>query len=194
MPSSSSTQPSGTAIQTAYQLYCEFGEHLQSELQDEGCKNALLHHINYKLRAHHDDPAAGREAVQFAAKQCTDLVVTYFSTFIDKGYRKALKAPWRQQIPSLEPRSDEGYSEYLADFMSKHLGPFHATQSKNIMAVSRRAAASAIKVTQEIGIGQKYLPGLAKLALYDFIFFCGQSVSKSHLEASCLSSLTHDIF
>ncbi|OCL09002.1 hypothetical protein AOQ84DRAFT_272414, partial [Glonium stellatum] len=75
------------------------------------------------------------------------------------------------------PQTVEQYSAYLDDFIEDNLAYFYPPNDDRVKEIARRAADQAQTVTTKLQLSPDLTPGLAKLALYDFVILCDNSSS-----------------
>jgi hypothetical protein len=68
------------------------------------------------------------------------------------------------------PHTVDEYTGFLDQFAREYLHKFYGPNDETIRSVARQATQEG---TQKIKVPQNLMPGLAKLALYDFIILCG---------------------
>ena len=63
--------------------------------------------------------------------------------------------------------------EYTQDFIRKNLENFPQVTDKSVKSIAEKAATKADIIAAELGLRTEIIPGLTKLALYDFVILCG---------------------
>jgi hypothetical protein len=81
-----------------------------------------------------------------------------------------VESPWMANLSEQPLRTVDEYTTFLSKFTQEHLREFYGPNNKAVQSVARKAAQ---EVAGKINVPQKLMPGLAKLALYDFIILCG---------------------
>jgi hypothetical protein len=150
------------------QLAVEFSAHLKAELSDGAQRDFIEKWIRYYVTTHED--AVVSEALQAVAANFATHIRNNFGEELQKEIPVAVAAPWRVQLGSCKLETELEYQDFLEDFTTQHLSQFYDSNDKSIQEVASNAAK---RVRKETGISHKPIPGLAKLALYDFIFLCG---------------------
>jgi hypothetical protein len=77
---------------------------------------------------------------------------------------------WMKQLPDQPLRTAQEYTWFLSKFTQEHLRRFYDPNDEAVQNVAMRAARDK---TRKLNVPQNLMPGLAKLALYDFIILCG---------------------
>jgi hypothetical protein len=77
---------------------------------------------------------------------------------------------WTRQLSEQPLRTAHEYTGFLSNFTQEHLRRFYEPNDETIQNVAMQAARD---VARKINVPQNLMPGLAKLALYDFIILCG---------------------
>jgi len=80
---------------------------------------------------------------------------------------------WQSQLSAKPLETKEQFRDFLSSFVQEQLSGFPAIDYKKIDAVSDRAACLVEEGTGLSGRNPTLVPGVAKLAFYDFIFLCG---------------------
>ena len=153
------------------QFMKEFLEHLKNELSD----GARRSHIKGWIRSHlssasHADDTVINEALQAVAATSATLLQHSFSYELTKEIDVAIKAPWRYQLARTTLKTEEEYQVFLNVFVTQNLYQFYNTEDQKVNEVACNAAR---RVREKTKISHRLIPGLAKLALYDFVFLCG---------------------
>jgi hypothetical protein len=81
-----------------------------------------------------------------------------------------VESPWMAQLSDQPLRTADEYMGFLSKFTQEHLRRFYDPNDEIVGNVARQAAQ---ELARKINVPQKLMPGLAKLALYDFIILCG---------------------
>ena len=63
--------------------------------------------------------------------------------------------------------------EYAQDFVKKNIENFSQVTDKSVKSIAEKAATQADIIAAELGLRTEIIPGLAKLAFYDFVILCG---------------------
>jgi len=150
------------------QLFEEFKNHVSAELSDGRCGNKLKEYILRSCNA--ADQSVVREALQAVANTIATCIYDHFEEKITQEVEAAQNAPWRTQLPDQPLQEEDDYAKFLSEFVRRNLRRFYKPHDKTVEDIARQAAQ---KVSHEVDVPQKFIPGLAKLALYDFIIFCG---------------------
>jgi D-arabinose 1-dehydrogenase-like Zn-dependent alcohol dehydrogenase len=152
------------------QFVKEFLAHVTAELSDGARRASIEKWIrHYVMSVVHDETAVS-DALQAVAATFAMQIYGSFGEELQKEIAIALAVPWRAQLRSSQPRTETEYEEFLAGFVTQHLRLFYDPNDEDVRKVASKAAK---RVKKETKISQKLIPGLAKLALYDFIFLCG---------------------
>jgi hypothetical protein len=159
------------------QLFEEFNTHLAAELSDGACKNKLEGHINQFCS--NNTPSVTHEALQAVANQFANCICDHFVEKMTQKVEAAQKAPWRMQLPSQPLRNTFEYEEFLSTFVERNLPRFYDPHDKAVENIAKQAVEN---VSRRVDVPPELMPGLAQLALYDFIIFCGMSVFEVSLE------------
>jgi len=154
------------------QLAAEFSAHINAELKDGAKRDFIEKWIQYYVTTH--DETAVREALQAVAATLAAHIHNHFGKELQKEIPIAIAAPWRAQLGSSKLETETEYQDFLEDFTAQHLPLFYDSNNKMVQKVASKAAK---RVREEMGISHKLIPGLAKLALYDFIFLCGMWIT-----------------
>ena len=153
------------------QFMKDYLEHLKNELSDGARKS----HIKGWIRSHissasHADDTVINEALQAVAATSAGLLQHSFSYELTKEIDVAIKALWRCQLARTTLKTEEEYQVFLTVFVTQNLYQFYNTEDNKVNEVACNAAK---RVREKTKISHKLIPGLAKLALYDFVFLCG---------------------
>ena len=63
--------------------------------------------------------------------------------------------------------------EYTQDFVTKNIENFSQVTDKSVKSIAEKAATQADVIAAELGLRTELIPGLVKLAFYDFVILCG---------------------
>ena len=63
--------------------------------------------------------------------------------------------------------------EYTQDFVTKNIEDFSQVTDKSVKSIAEKAATQADVIAAELGLRTEIIPGLVKLAFYDFVILCG---------------------
>lgn len=63
--------------------------------------------------------------------------------------------------------------EYTQDFVTKNIENFSEVTDKSVKSIAEKAATQADVIAAELGLRTEIIPGLVKLAFYDFVILCG---------------------
>ena len=63
--------------------------------------------------------------------------------------------------------------EYTQDFVTKNIENFSQVTDKSVKSIAEKAATQADVIAAELGLRTEIIPGLVKLAFYDFVILCG---------------------
>lgn len=157
-----------TEERTASQLFEEFKDHVAAELSDGACRDKLTECIRKSCSV--GNQSVVREALQVVANTFANCIRDHFEEKIRQKVTVAQNAPWRAQLPNQPLQEADGYEEFLSEFVQQNLRQFYEPHGKDVKNIAKQAAQ---KVVREVNVPHEFIPGLAKLALYDFIIFCG---------------------
>jgi hypothetical protein len=157
-----------TEERTASQLFEEFKNHVAAELSDGACRNKLTDCIRKSCSV--SNQSVVREAVQVVANTFANCICDHFEEKIRQKVTAAQNAPWKAQLPNQPLQEADDYAEFLSEFVQQNLRRFYEPHGKDVKNIAKQAAQ---KVVHEVNVPPEFMPGLAKLALYDFIIFCG---------------------
>ncbi len=149
------------------QLFEEFKDHIAAELSDGACRDKIKECI--RQSCNNTDQIVVREALQTVASTFANCVRDHFQEKITQGITAAQDAPWKAQLPDHTLQKADDYATYLSEFVQQNLSRFYTPNDKDVENIAKQAA----KVSSEVNVLQEFIPGLAKLALFDFIMFCG---------------------
>ena len=149
------------------QLFEEFKDHITTELSDGGCRDKLKECIRQSCSS--ADQSLVREALQTVASTFANCIRDRFQEKITHDIAEAQNSPWKLQLPDRPLQKEDDYVEYLSEFVQQNLGRFYKPHDKKVENIAKQAA----QVSHEVNVPQEFIPGLAKLALFDFIIFCG---------------------
>ena len=152
----------------ASQLFEEFKDHIAAELSDGACRDKLKECIRQSRS--NTDQIVVREALQTVASTFVNCIRDHFQEKTTQGIAAAQKASWRKQLPDHTLQKADDYATYLSEFVQQNLSRFYTPNDKDVENIAKQAAK---KVSSEVNVPQEFIPGLAKLALFDFIMFCG---------------------
>lgn len=153
---------------TASQLFEEFVNHVTAELSDSACRDRLKEYIHQSCSI--ANQSAVREALQAAANAFANCICDHFEEKIKQKVAAAQNAPWRAQLPDRPLQEADDYANFLSEFVQQNLRCFYKPHDKDVENIAKQAAE---KVSRELNVPHELMPGLAKLALYDFIILCG---------------------
>jgi len=146
---------------TPSQLIEEFRSHLVAELSDGACRDKLEACIRQSCS--NTTQSVVREAIQAIASKFASCICDHFT---EKWTQEvdAAKNRREQLLPS-RPETVDEYEEFLSEFVCQNLSKFRDSCDNAIGDIAKRAA--------QYASSDELVPGLAKLALYDFIILCG---------------------
>ncbi|KAK0517141.1 hypothetical protein JMJ35_000296 [Cladonia borealis] len=75
------------------------------------------------------------------------------------------------------PQTKDAYVEYTQDFVTKNIENFSQVTDKSVKSIAEKAATQADIIAAELGLRTEIIPGLVKLAFYDFVILCDDSSS-----------------
>jgi hypothetical protein len=153
---------------TASQLFEEFKNHVSTELSDGACRDKLEEYIRQSSSV--ANQSVVREALQTVASTFANCICDHFEEKITQKVEAAQNAPWRAQLPDQPLHEADDYAKFLSEFVQQNLRRFYQPHDKNVENIAKQAAQ---KVCYEVNVPHEFIPGLAKLALYDFIILCG---------------------
>jgi hypothetical protein len=93
-----------------------------------------------------------------------------------------VESPWMAQLSDQPLRTSDEYTGFLTKFTQEHLRKFYDPNDETVRNVARQAAR---EVAYKMNVPQTLMPGLAKLALYDFIILCGTCNVVTSSEKHC---------
>jgi hypothetical protein len=93
-----------------------------------------------------------------------------------------VESPWMAQLSDQPLRTADEYTGFLSKFAQEHLHRFYDLNDETAQNVARQAA---LEGARKINVPQELMPGLAKLALYDFIILCGTCNVMTSSEKRC---------
>ena len=67
----------------------------------------------------------------------------------------------------------DAYVQYTQDFVKKNIENFSQVTDKSVKSIAEKAATQADIIAAELGLRTEIIPGLTKLAFYDFVILCG---------------------
>ena len=67
----------------------------------------------------------------------------------------------------------DAYVEYTQEFVAKNIENFSQVTDKSVKSIAEKAATQADIIAAELGLRTGIIPGLVKLAFYDFVILCG---------------------
>lgn len=153
---------------TPSQLIEEFRSHLVAELSDGACRDNLEACVAQSCS--NTTQSVVREAIQAIASKFASCICDHFA---EKWTQEVDAAKNRREklLPS-KPETVDEYEEFLSEFARQNLSKFRHSWRKTIGDIAERAVQYVS--SEEVGPELAELgPGLAKLALYDFIILCG---------------------
>lgn len=162
-----STVPQPAGETTISQLFKEFNAHLVAELSDGACRGRLEECIRQVCST---NQSVVREALQAVASTFASYICDHFAEEMTQKATAAQKAPWRAQLPSRSLQAADEYAGFLSEFVQQNLRRFYDPYDETVRDIARQAARNA---SRKVNVPHELMPGLAKLALYDFIIFCG---------------------
>jgi hypothetical protein len=163
-----STVPQPVGEYTVSQLFREFDAHLVAELSDGACRGRVEERIRQVCNI--TNQSVVREALQAVASTFASYICDHFAEEMTQKSAAVQKAPWRAQLPSRSLQSVNEYTEFLSEFVQQNLRRFYDPYDETVRDIARQAARNA---SRKVDVPHELMPGLAKLALYDFIIFCG---------------------
>ncbi|KAF2184563.1 hypothetical protein K469DRAFT_666366 [Zopfia rhizophila CBS 207.26] len=163
-------QPAGERIVS--QLFREFNAHLAAELSDGARRANLEECIRRSCSITNDSIVC--DAVQGVANTFANHICDNFTKEMTEKTAAAQKVPWRAQLPSQSLQIADEYLKFLSRFVEQNLQRFYDPYDETVRNIAEQAAR---KVSRKVNVPQQLMPGLAKLALYDFIMFCDDSHS-----------------
>ncbi|KAF1981824.1 hypothetical protein K402DRAFT_408161 [Aulographum hederae CBS 113979] len=181
----SSTDPA-----PAERLLDEFNHHLDTELSEGVHRKSLESLLTYFLNCNANEESVLHRAMQQCAIIFAKRIHDDFNEVLTQQVAIARKIPWKTQLPSEPLESKEDYTKLLSSFIGQHLGKFYKPGNEIVEAV---AEAAATNVREKLEISKELLPGVAKLALYDFVFLCDNSQSMGMEEDGERIRLLQDI-
>jgi len=153
---------------TISQLFEEFKNHVSAELSDGRCRGELEKCIRQSCST--TDQSVVREALQAVASAFATCACDHFEEKITQKVEAAQNTPWRAQLPDQPLQEEDDYAKFLSEFAQQNLRRFYKPNDEKVENIAKQAAQ---KVSREVKVPHELMPGLAKLALYDFIIFCG---------------------
>jgi hypothetical protein len=93
-----------------------------------------------------------------------------------------VESSWMAQLSDRPLRTADEYTGFLSKFTQEHLRRFYKPNDETVQKVARQAA---LEVARRINVPQNLMPGVAKLALYDFIILCGTFNGVNSPEKRC---------
>lgn len=156
------------AVMSAQQLFDEFKDHIVAEISDGECRDTLKECIR-QLRGS-TEPSVFREALQTVASRIAGCIRDHFQEKLSQEITESRKSRWRAQLPVRPLQNADDYSKYLSEFVQQNLTRFYKPHGKNVKDIATQAAEM---VSSEVNVSHELIPGLAKLALFDFVIFCG---------------------
>lgn len=158
-------RPHGRKVE---QLSKELNEHLIASLTDGVMKTQIMRCIEAQLARHQKEDVS--DAIEYAAKKFSLEVHNRLEHHLVFGIEEVMSRSWRETLTTEPLYTPEDYSGFLHTFTDVHLSVFFGRNSRKIQAVAEKAASV---VQRDPGMTPELLSGVAKLALYDFVFLCG---------------------
>jgi hypothetical protein len=170
----SSTPRVGAAQEpTVSQLFEEFKIHLAAELSESVYRDKIEGYIRRTRDS--STRSATREALQQVAGSVAACICDNFDQKITHELAAVKQAPWRARLPDHPLQTAEEIEEFLSEFTRTHLSRFYEPNDDTVRSIATQVAHDDFR---RVHVPDELIPGLAQLALYDFVIFCGKLVMR----------------
>jgi hypothetical protein len=159
----------------ASQLISELASHISAGITCPGPVNILLKsYVNSSLA--NNDGAIVATAIETLAAEFAHRLVEEFPSLLAREIAVANDIRQRSQPDTrqLRPQTEQECAVFLDNFIEGNLAEFYQPRGEFVKDLAKRAASQAREASNELCMFPQYTSGLAKLALYDFIFLCGK--------------------
>lgn len=110
------------------------------------------------------------EAIQAVAAAFARRIDDKFEAQLASELTAARMASWRAELSSKPLYTQQDYAVFLGPFVTQFLPSFYHADDQAVQEIASRAAET---ISQTSDVPHDLVPGLAKLALYDFVILCG---------------------